>query len=89
MPIIMNTSIPTRELYEQVDAKLGTDPIPGLIVHTAREEGGEVRVTDVWESTEALQAFVASRLGPAVAAVTGEAPTGPPDMTEVFNIRRG
>ena len=89
MPIVLTTTIPTRELYEQVDAKLGTDPIPGLIVHTAREEGGEVRVTDVWESVEAANEFGQNRLGPAVAEVTGQAPTGPPDMVEVFNIRRG
>jgi hypothetical protein len=89
MAIVLTTTIPTRELYDQVNAKVGPEHPDGLIIHTASEVDGEVRVTDVWESAEAAMSFAQHRLGPAVAAVTGQAPDGAPDMVETFNVRRG
>jgi len=86
--IVLTTTIPTRELYEQVNAKVGPDHPDGLIIHTASEVNGQVHVTDVWESAEAAMTFAQQRLGPAVASVTGQLPDGPPDMVETFNIRR-
>jgi len=88
MAIVLTSSIPSRALYDQVNAEVGPEHPDGLIIHTASEVDGEVRITDVWESAEAAMSFTQNRLGPAVAAVTGELPDGPPDMVETFNVRR-
>ena len=88
MAIVLTSSVPTRDLYEKVNAKVGPEHPAGLIVHTASDINGEVRITDVWESAEAATSFAQNRLGPAVTAVTGQAPDGPPDMVETFNVRR-
>jgi len=53
--------------YERIEAGLGTEPPPGLVVHLAieRPEGG-LRYIDVWESQEQLDEFTENRLHPVV-----------------------
>ena len=70
------------EMYERVRAEVRMDANPpsGLIVHCAGAAGdGTWRVVEVWESTDAQQAFLQERLAPALqkAGVT------PPKITVV------
>ena len=76
----------TREVYEQVTAKMGADQDPpaGLIVHTAGEADGEWQVVDVWESTDAKERFEQERLMPAIESTVGaeNMEQGRPEMVE-------
>ena len=66
----------TVDMYDAVNQRLfGEDDTPpdGLIVHTAGEVDGNLRVIDVWESREAHDKFVQERLGPAIEATAREA----------------
>jgi hypothetical protein len=44
----------------------------GLLAHGSAEIGGQLRVTDVWESREHFDAFVQKRLGPTIAEEAGD-----------------
>jgi hypothetical protein len=73
----------TLEIYDAVNAKLGVqdDPPEGLIVHTAGDDAGTMRIIDVWESRESYERFRDERLMPAVmeaAKEMGFDPGGPP-----------
>ena len=73
MAIVMNMRWPEASL-EQYDAlreivSWETDVPKGGIFHVAAHDGTQMRVTDVWESAEDFQAFVDSRLMPAVQQV--------------------
>ncbi len=63
----------TRETYEQISAKMGTDQDPpaGLIVHTAGDAQGMWQVVDVWESESAKERFEQDRLMPAIVELFG------------------
>jgi len=74
--------------------KLGNadDPPAGLIIHTASEVDGRVRVVDVWESQQAYEAFERDRLMPAFAAagITPEMQAmAQPERSETFDVLRG
>lgn len=86
MAIVLITSAPSREAYEQVVAIVGEGPQPGCIVHTASEVDGGVRVVDVWESQQHIEDFFQTKLGPAFAQVGAEA--GQPELSETFRIER-
>ena len=65
----------TIEMYDEVNDRIGRneDPPPGMIVHTATPiEGGGIRIFDVWESQEQLDAFRNETLLPAITAVMQE-----------------
>ncbi|MFH8789057.1 hypothetical protein [Streptomyces roseoverticillatus] len=78
MAIVVTFDVPEggQDLYEAVIARvtdgmgftrLADIPAAGLIAHIAGpREGGGWRVTDVWESTEALENW-AKTLGPVLA----------------------
>jgi len=87
MTVVLKISAPSREVYEQIVAIVGEDTPPGCIVHTASEVDGEVRIVDVWESQQAIDAFFNAKLGPAFAEVgmAGD----PPELTEPFRVERG
>ena len=74
-------------LYAKIRANLGSDPLPGLLVHlVVRREGGHLRYIDVWESKEACDAAFAKYIHPAVSAAFREAqfrPEGEPRRDEV------
>jgi hypothetical protein len=60
------------EQYARVSEKIGiasdADAPDGLISHVAAiDESGEMVIVDLWESEQALGAFVEKRLGPALA----------------------
>src|SRR5438552_15634365 len=57
----------------------------GVILHScAFDEQGGLRVVDLWESEEKLNAFFETRLGPGFAAVGVNPP--PPQIYPVHNI---
>ena len=79
----------SREQYDQVDAEIQGDPA-GLILHTAAEHGGGMRIIDVWESEEAYRRFEKETLMPAMGRAGLEAPGGEPppvDSYELHNLR--
>ena len=57
---------------------LGGKMPPGGLFHIAGAQEKGIRVIDVWESAEQMEAFVASRLGPALGQVGVEQPTVTP-----------
>lgn len=69
--------------YQAVNAILGLDPVtgsgdwpPGLLSHTgAAGAGGSLMVFELWDSQESQGAFMASRLGPALAQAQLPEPT--------------
>jgi len=71
MAVVQVSSAPSRELYDAVVGHLdleGNRPA-GMLLHSAAElPSGEIQIVDVYESTDALQAFGQSRLFPAFAA---------------------
>lgn len=100
MAVILTQTMPAEASLEMLDAvteemNATADPPAGLIVHTHYESGGQVDVTDVWESAEAYETFVADRLNPAMQAVAARhgiaLPDGPPQytLTEVHTMVRG
>jgi len=59
----------TKEMYESLRKEIGWEKSQpsGAIFHAAGvDEAGHVHVADVWESAEALKAFVDSSLMPAM-----------------------
>ncbi len=94
MAFVVIAHPPSRDAYEKVMEKLGSadDPPAGLIIHTASELDGRVRVVDVWESREASEAFERDRLMPAFAAagITPEMQAqAQPERSETFDVLRG
>jgi len=101
MAVIMNQTMPEGLPIEmldgvtkEMDAK--ADPPAGLILHVHYEEGGRVRITDVWESEQAYQRFREQRLTPAmekVAAASGidlsQSPQPETAFVEVRDVVRG
>jgi hypothetical protein len=62
MPVLIRYSPPglTRVQYNQVGENLeakGQWPPEGLILHTCFGSDGDMRVSEVWESREKLEAF--------------------------------
>jgi hypothetical protein len=56
-----------RSAYDDITARMGDSPMPGLVVHVAVEKAdGKMHYLDVWESKEAHDAAFASVVHPAV-----------------------
>ena len=101
MTVVMQQVMPTGVPLDMLDAvteEMGVDSAPpaGMIVHTHFEKDGRSHIVDVWDSAEAHQAFVESRLMPAMAKVAAErgfdiAAAGPPEtvLTDVHRLVRG
>lgn len=82
MPIVMNMRWEgvTPEQYDAAREIVHWegDVPPGAMYHVAAFDGNAIVVTDVWESEEAWNAFLAHRLVPGVTKV---GMTGQPDVT--------
>jgi hypothetical protein len=101
MTVLMQQTMPegtTLEFLDEVTREMGveTDPPDGLVVHTHFEEGGRVRVVDVWDSPEAFEAFRDGTLMPAMQKVASDrgmdmtqAPPPEVTMTAVAGLVRG
>lgn len=78
----------TREKYDQtmIELNVAQQPISGLLFHTAGPIDGGWRVIDIWESEAAFEAFLHSRLQPALAKV--EMPQPRIERIEVHNTYR-
>jgi heme-degrading monooxygenase HmoA len=91
MTVVLIGTAPSREPYEQIAAAahVSTDPPPGIIVHTATEmPDGTVKIVDVWESRQAVEAFERDRLIPAFEAGGGQGPPPDRDLLEPFDVVR-
>ena len=83
----------TADQYDTVNKALDNESNPpeGLIAHSARLDGDTFRVLDIWESEQAFENFVESRLGPTMGQELGdEAPPPPqPKYTQLHNAYSG
>ena len=86
MAVVVIAWVPSREAYQVVHNEVG-GASPGLIVHTASEVNGKVRIVEVWESQHHLDEFVQSKLTPVLEKLGVEADA--PEVTETFSIDRG
>jgi ketosteroid isomerase-like protein len=84
--IVLTAWAPSRNAYEAVHDQVG-GTAAGLIVHTASEVDGKVRIVEVWESRQQFDEFVQSKLGPALEKLSAQ--MDPPETTETFSIERG
>ena len=80
------------DAYERVNDAMGirsdADAPEGLIEHVAAlTEDDELVIVDLWESAEALDRFVQTRLGPAIERL--ELPQSEARIAEVHNHRAG
>ena len=66
-----------RDEYDRLNGEIGDDP-PGLILHTASEKDGKMRIVDVWESKDAYERFEQATLMPAMGRIGADAPAGGP-----------
>ena len=78
----------TREKYNEVKSRLeeaGEWPPPGLVVHAACGASDIEAVVEVWESSEAFEAF-GSKLMPLLGEVGIDA--GEPKVWDVYNLEK-
>jgi hypothetical protein len=94
---VMSAGVP-MDMIEGVTKEMDVEnaPPPGMLVHTHYEQDGRVHIMDVWDSAEAHQQFVESRLMPAMGKVAERqgfdlAGAGQPEtvITEVLRVVRG
>ena len=79
----------SREQYDRLNGEIKEDP-DGLILHTASEHGGGMRIIDVWESKDAYERFERETLMPAMERIGAQPPEGGPpprDEYELHNMR--
>jgi hypothetical protein len=74
----------TKDVYVALSTKMfGNFPMredqspEGLLVHTAGESPDGFYVYDIWESQAQFEAFMASTIGPAAAALGADTPMTP------------
>ena len=80
----------TAEQYDAINAEMGveSDKPDGMIFHAAGPIKDGWGVIDFWESRAQFDAFLESRIGPAIAAAGDAAPPNPPEIKEfpIHNI---
>ena len=74
--LVLEFSGVSADQYREVNTLLGIDPQtgggdwpPGLTLHTGAVSANGLVVFEVWESREAQEEFMSSRLGPALGRV--------------------
>lgn len=74
----------TQEQYEAIHSHMNVDQDPpeGLILHSAGPIDGGWGVIDFWESREAFDRFLESRLGPATQELGDRTFTTQPDIKQ-------
>lgn len=78
----------TKQQYDEADQRLregGEWPPDGMDYHVCFGEDGDLRVSEIWDSQEQLEAF-GERLMPILSAV-GIQP-GEPEIYEVQNVEK-
>lgn len=80
--IVMEFPEGTLQQYDEVAGRMGFEPEgagpPGSLFHWVTETDAGIRITDVWVSKEAFDAFAEERIGPTTAEV---GVPGPPTIT--------
>jgi hypothetical protein len=92
MAIAVKLDIPggTREQYEQVNQNAfgnlqgPSEPIPGLIIHTAGATTDGWRIFDVWESKHDFEQFMNDVIMPATEGL--DMPQIPPEVYELTAV---
>jgi hypothetical protein len=79
------------EDYRKVNAVVEGEGAPpaGLILHAGAQDGGKVKIVDIWESQDAAEAFYQGRLASAIAQVAGPdggPPPSPPLVLEIEDL---
>lgn len=69
--MIMSWEGVSTEQYDEAKRIVNWEghPAEGGLMHATSHDGNGLRITDVWESPEAFQAFVDNRLMPAVTQI--------------------
>jgi hypothetical protein len=78
----------TAEQYDELQRRVGTrsgTPIDGLISHFGILTDSGLRVVDLWETQDALEAFLPAVL-PATKELGFPEPSGPPRLSDVHNV---
>lgn len=95
MAVLIEAEFPgvTAQQYDAVDQRAGTrsgQPVAGLVCHSAMITDTGLRVVDVWESTEAFQAYFTQRLQPVLKEQGFPEPSAPPGFSRVhYHYQRG
>ena len=78
----------TKETYDKVSAKIqeGEWPPDGLVLHVAFGDDGDLKVSEVWESQEQLEAF-SEKLRP-VLEENGVEMSGEPSFFDVHYVQK-
>jgi hypothetical protein len=91
--IVIQQVAATEEQYRAVNDAMDTrgNSPAGLILHTGGPVGdGDLRVVDIWESSEAFQRFASERLGPTISQIMGDdAPTPRVEVRELYDVIPG
>jgi hypothetical protein len=83
----------TQEQYEEINQKAFGDPagpsepLDGLIIHTAGATSDGWRIFDVWESRDAFDRFNNEIIMPAIEGM--DLPQIPPEVYELSNVIGG
>jgi len=94
--LVMEFDAPqAQEIYQSVSHHLGLDGAPeqvewpaGMISHVAAESGNRLVVVEEWESQAAQDAFMQSRLGPAIEKASAPPPTRVEWLNQVGGMHR-
>jgi hypothetical protein len=78
----------TQEEYDRINdaVNLGDNPADGLILHTAGATQTGWRVFDIWESPEAFERFVETRIGPVMQEIGLERGEPQPQLYHLHNV---
>jgi len=79
------------EVYHRVHAEVmsaqGDRPVPGLLVHFARETAGGYQLVEVWEAKQDSDRFSEEVVNPIVERLSaGQPPLAEPPVTEEFEV---
>ena len=85
MPIVFLQVLPegaTLAQVQEISAELDLDLVPaeGMISHALYEDGGRLKVVDIWETEEELNNFTQARLMPAIGTVLARNGVDPASM---------
>ena len=72
----------TKDMYERLRQEVGleTEPIDGWLMHVVSfDKSGDIRMTNVWESTEKMEEGFVSRLMPVMRKIGI-----PPPQAEIY-----
>lgn len=101
MAILFTQVLPAGAALQMIDEvtdqmNVDSDPPEGMLVHVHYEKDGRVHIVDVWESTEAHEAFAESRLRPTMGKVAAshgmdmsQMPAAEESTVEVHRVVRG